>query len=232
MAKKNGAETEGPQKYVAYLRVSTQKQGQEGLGMKAQEKGILDYCGESLIGKFVEVESGGKVSRKELVRAVELCKKNNAKLIAFRLDRILRSLDILVILRQNKVKFTALDCLNDSEMIINIKAAFAEEELRKVSERTRNALAQKKAGGKVLGKPENMNYAAQVKGAEVNKQRAGENKNNRRATAMVAQLRSQGKTFDQIAEQLNKDGFVTSTGKEFHAMQVHRLHKRVEAEKK
>jgi hypothetical protein len=57
-------------------------------------------------------------------------------------------------------------------------------------------------------------------------EQAIDNQNNRRASSMVAELRSQGKTYTEIAERLNRDGFATSTGKEFHAMQVQRLHKR------
>ena len=83
-------------KYVAYYRVSTQKQGRSGLGLDAQREGIHAFCGQQLIGEFVEIESGGKISRKELAKAIELCKKENALLIANRLDRVLRSLEILV----------------------------------------------------------------------------------------------------------------------------------------
>ena len=74
-------------KYVAYYRVSTQKQGRSGLGLDAQKAGIVSFCGEELIGSFVEIESGGKTSRKELAKAIELCQKEDAKLIAYRLDR-------------------------------------------------------------------------------------------------------------------------------------------------
>ena len=73
-------------KYVAYYRVSTQKQGRSGLGLDAQKAGIVSFCSEQLIGSFVEIESGGKTSRKQLAKAIELCQKEDAKLIAYRLD--------------------------------------------------------------------------------------------------------------------------------------------------
>lgn len=213
-------------RYVAYYRVSTQKQGQSGLGLEAQQAGIRAHCADRLIDEFVEVESGGKKSRKELASAVALCRKHNATLITFRLDRLLRSLYILVSLRQSKVVFTALDCLNDTEMIINIKASFAEEELKKVSERTRNALSQKKARGFQLGKPENLTAEARAKGSAAISQKAVDNENNRRASSLIELMHKDGKSFYQIAAALNRAGFQTAWGGQFQGIQVKRLVKR------
>ena len=213
-------------RYVAYYRVSTQKQGQSGLGLEAQQAGIRAHCANRLIDEFVEVESGGKKSRKELASAMALCRKHNATLITFRLDRLLRSLDILVSLRQSKVVFTALDCLNDTEMIINIKASFAEEELKKVSERTCNALSQKKARGFQLGRPENLTVEARKKGSAAISQKATENENNRRASSLIELMRQDGKSFYQIAAALNRSGFQTAWGGQFQGIQVKRLVKR------
>ena len=210
-------------RYVAYYRVSTQKQGQSGLGLKAQQAGIHGHCADRLIGEFVEVESGGNKSRKELARAVALCKKHNAILITFRLDRLLRSLDILVSLRQNKVIFTALDCLNDSEMIVNIKASFAEEELKKVSERTKNALSQKKDRGFKLGKPENLTASARAMGTAALQLKAANNENNRRASSLIELMYKDGKSFYRIAAALNRAGFQTAWGGQFQGVQVKRL---------
>ena len=212
--------------YVAYYRVSTPKQGRSALGLDSQKAGIHDYCTDRLIGEFIEVESAGKASRKEFLKAVAFCKLHNAKLIAFSLDRLLRSLDILVSLRQSKVRFMALDCLNDSEVIIQLKASLAEDELRKVSERTRNALAQKKARGFKLGKPENLTEAARLKGAAGNQRRAADNENNRRAASMVDLMRRAGKNFSQIAVELNRAGFQTAWGGQFQSVQVKRLAER------
>ena len=211
------------QEYVAYYRVSTQKQGVSGLGLEAQQSGIHTFCGDRLIGEFVEVESAGKTSRKELAKAVELCKKHNAKLIAFRLDRILRSLDILVALRQNKVSFTALDCLNDSEMIINIKASFAEEELRKGSGRTRNALAAKKARGFKLGKPENLTDEARQKGTQALQENARSHAANVQATELIRLYQRDNLSTRAIAKRLNGNGYRTRRGQLFKSETVRRL---------
>ena len=216
-----------PTRYVVYYRVSTQKQGRSGLGLDAQKAAINAFCSAHLIGEFIEIESGGKTSRTELAKAIELCKKQQAKLIAHRLDRVLRNLEILVALRINKVRFTALDCLTDSDMIINIKAAFAEDELRKISERTRAALAQKKARGFTLGKPENLTPDAQAKGVAGNVRRAALNENNRRAASMISMMRQAGRNYRQIAIELNRSGFRTAQGGQFQTTQVMRLAERL-----
>ena len=210
-------------KYVAYYRVSTQKQGRSGLGLYAQKAGIDAFCGDGLIGDFIEIESGGKTSRKELAKAIELCQKENAKLIAYRLDRVLRNLEILVALRLNKVMFTALDCLNDSDMIINIKAALAEDELRKISERTRAALHQKKARGFTLGKPENFCDEGRRKGTAVGKEAARMNPANQQAAELIRLYQRDKLTMRAIAERLNKTGFRTRKGKLFQAESIRRL---------
>lgn len=210
-------------KYVAYYRVSTAKQGRSGLGLDAQKAGILSYCGSDLIGEFIEVESGGKTSRKELAKAIELCKKENAKLISFRLDRVLRNLEIVVALRINKVQFTALDCLNDSDMIINIKAALAEDELRKISERTKSALAQKKLRGFQLGKSDNFSDLGRKKGARAIQLKYQSNENTIRAKAYAITLRNQLASLRKIANVLNINGFKTATGKEFKSETVRNL---------
>lgn len=172
-------------KYVAYYRVSTQKQGRSGLVLDAQKAGIHVFWVDQVIGNFIEIESGGKTSRKELAKAIELFQKENAKLIAYRLDRLLGNLEILVALRLNKVLFTTLNCLNDSDMIVNIKAALAEDELRKISKRTCAALHQKKIRSFNLGKPENYCDEGRQKGTAVGNEAARIHPANQQADELI-----------------------------------------------
>ena len=210
-------------RYVAYFRVSTQKQERSGLGLEAQRAAINAFCGPHLIGEFVEIESGAKTQRRELAKAIQLCQKEKALLIAHRLDRVLRNLEIVVSLRINKVSFTALDCLNDSDMIVNFKASLAEEELRKVSERTKAALQQKKAQGYQLGKPENLTPKAIAKGQQIRQLNARQDENNRRAGTLARSLRKAGHSWTHIVQELNSNGFRTRRGKPFRVMQVQRV---------
>lgn len=214
-------------KYVAYYRVSTKKQGQSGLGLEAQKAGLNAFFAsldnENPIAEFVDVESGSSKSRAGFMQALEVCKEQGATLIAFRLDRLLRSLDILVQLRINKVKFTALDCLNDNDMIISIKAAFAEEELRKVSERTKKALQAKKAQGAKLGTPANLTKKARAKGEEVRRANAMNDENNLLALDKILDKRAQGWSMNKIAAHMNKLGMKTRRGGKFYASTVKML---------
>ncbi|GAB3334857.1 recombinase family protein [Larkinella ripae] len=231
MAKK-ALQQVGPQRYVAYYRVSTAKQGQSGLGLDAQKAAVQGFVGNApIVAEFVEVESGKKNQRVQLAAAIDASKQHGATLIIAKLDRLSRNASFIFALRDSGVQFQCVDMPDANTLTIGIFATLAQHERELISGRTKAALAAKIAQGATLGKPENMTHEAQKKGAAATRQRAAENKNNRRASAMVAQLRSQGKTYDQIAEQLNKDGFVTSTGKEFYAMQVQRLHKRTEMAK-
>ena len=80
-------------KFVAYFRVSTDKQGKSGLGLEAQHKAVHDYLNGgtwSLVGEFTEIESGNRNERPELEKALTICKRQKAKLVIAKLDRLSR----------------------------------------------------------------------------------------------------------------------------------------------
>jgi len=83
-------------KFVAYYRVSTQKQGQSGLGLEAQQAAVASYGGAwELIREFVEVETGKGANpldkRPKLYTALDICRKQGATLIIAKLDRLARN---------------------------------------------------------------------------------------------------------------------------------------------
>ena len=84
-------------RYVAYYRVSTQKQGASGLGLDAQEQKVKDFLDGGrwqLVATFTETESGRRANRPELVKALAYCKRNKgAKLIVATLSRLTRDTD-------------------------------------------------------------------------------------------------------------------------------------------
>ena len=146
------------QQFVTYYRVSTQKQGISGLGLDAQRQTVLQYLAGSartVLAEFVEVETGkgadALAKRPELRRALELCKKSGATLLLAKLDRLSRSVNFVSGLMESKVKFVACDLPEANQLTIHIMAAFAEHEARRISERTRDALAAAKARGVILG---------------------------------------------------------------------------------
>jgi DNA invertase Pin-like site-specific DNA recombinase len=152
-------------KYIAYYRVSTQKQGASGLGLEAQQEAVARYLGggaSELAGEFVETETGkgadALAKRPQLRAALEACRKTGAKLLIAKLDRLARNVHFITGLMEaakgngrSAVKFVACDMPEANDLTIHIMAAFAEHEAKRISERTKDALKVAKARGKCLG---------------------------------------------------------------------------------
>ncbi|MER9504445.1 recombinase family protein [Mesorhizobium sp. M0579] len=140
--------------FVAYFRVSTAKQGESGLGLDAQRATVHDFCsrqGVEIGGEFVEIESGRKADRPELERALSYCRKHKGKLLIAKLDRLARNVHVVSGLMESGVSFLALDMPQADRFMLHVYAAMAEEEARRISQRTKAALAAAKARGTRLG---------------------------------------------------------------------------------
>ena len=135
--------------YVAYYRVSTQKQGQSGLGLEAQQAAVYAFVGSStgLLAEFTEVESGRNNRRPQLLAAVDLAREHGAVLLVAKLDRLARNVAFLATLMESRVRFKAVDVPQADEFTIHILAAVAQREAEAISQRTCAALAAKKARG-------------------------------------------------------------------------------------
>jgi DNA invertase Pin-like site-specific DNA recombinase len=143
-------------KFIAYFRVSTDKQGKSGLGLQAQRKAVLDYLDGgrwSLVQEFVEIESGKHNERPQLAAALAACKKHKARLVIAKLDRLSRNLAFIATLMESGVEFVAVDNPHATKLTVHILAAVAEHEREMISERTRAALRAAKARGTRLGNP-------------------------------------------------------------------------------
>ena len=143
-------------RFVAYYRVSTDRQGRSGLGLEAQEKAVRDYLNGrawDLVEEFIEVESGKHADRPELVKALDACRKHKAKLVIAKLDRLSRNLAFIATLMESGAEFIAVDNPHASKLTLHILAAVAEHERETISERTKAALAAAKARGTRLGTP-------------------------------------------------------------------------------
>lgn len=218
------------QKFIAYYRVSTQKQGNSGLGLEAQRTDVSRFIskGGELIKEFQDIESGKKNNRPNLIKAIEECKNQGATLLIAKLDRLSRNASFIFTLRDSKIDFICCDMPNANSVTIGIMAVLAQDERERISHRTKSALAELKSKGIKLGSPENMTVEARMKGLETRKQNALENENNRKATALIISMKQGGKTFAQITRELNELGFKTRTGKKFQQNQVQILYKRTE----
>ena len=141
-------------KFVSYMRVSTDRQGQSGLGLEAQRKAVTDWLDGGrwkLIEEFVEVESGSKNGRPKLGAAMATARAHGATLVIAKLDRLSRDAAFLLNLQKAGVKFVAVDMPEANEMIVGIMAVVAEAERKMISRRTKDALAAAKARGVKLG---------------------------------------------------------------------------------
>ncbi|MDJ1498791.1 recombinase family protein [Cytophagaceae bacterium DM2B3-1] len=214
-------------KYVAYYRVSTQKQGQSGLGLEAQKKTVEKFCeGGQILAEYTDIESGKNNNRPELLKAIAHAKNNDALLVIAKLDRLSRNVYFISSLLESRVHFKACDLPEADHFTVHLFAALAEKERKMISERTKAALQAKKTQGHKLGNLKNLTREGAQQGAKAYQKAAVENMNNRRATALIVFLRNSGMKWLHIADQLNQTGFTTSRGKLFKAEQVKRLYVR------
>ena len=141
-------------RFIAYFRVSTARQGRSGLGLDAQHDSVETYLktvSGNLIETFVEVESGSKDGRPNLEAALAMCRVHNATLIIAKLDRLARNVEFIARLMNSRVEFIATDMPEANKLTVHIMAAMAEHEREMISTRTKAALAQAKARGVKLG---------------------------------------------------------------------------------
>lgn len=146
-------------KFVAYYRVSTQRQGRSGLGLDAQRsavRGFLNGGDWSLIAELTEVESGKVNDRRELQHALAACRVHGATLLIAKLDRLSRDAHFLLGLDKAGVEFLAVDMPNANRLTVGIMALVAQQEREAISQRTKAALAAARARGVTLGNPANL----------------------------------------------------------------------------
>jgi DNA invertase Pin-like site-specific DNA recombinase len=150
-------------KWIAYYRVSTDRQGDSGLGLDSQRKLVTDYLNGgrwTLSAEFTEVESGKRSDRPQLAAALAMAKRLRAKLIVAKLDRLARNVGFISTLMDSGVEFIAADMPHANKVTLQMLSVFAEYERDLISERTRQALAQAKARGTVLGGPKRLEALA------------------------------------------------------------------------
>jgi DNA invertase Pin-like site-specific DNA recombinase len=145
----------GP-RFIAYYRVSTDKQGRSGLGLDAQREAVARHAagaGGAVAAAFEEVESGRRSDRPQLALALAECRARRAVLLIAKLDRLARDAHFLLGLEKAGVEFVAADMPHANRLTVGIMALVAEEEARATSARTKAALAAVRARGVRLGNP-------------------------------------------------------------------------------
>lgn len=218
-------------KFVSYIRVSTKKQEDSGLGLEAQQDSVNQFIGDGeLVREFREIETGtSKRHRPILQQAIRFAKSVGATLVIAKLDRLARNVHFISGLLETRVDFVAVDNPNANTLTIQILAAVAEDEARRISERTKAAMAVAKKNGRLFGSRDpsikrrslacRSFIAANKASVEARRKLAGEHYADIIPTAV--QMREQGMEYKDIAESLNEDGYRTRRGNEFTAHSIY-----------
>ncbi len=220
---RQGSRDAGTSRFVGYFRVSTEKQGRSGLGLDAQRAAVSGYIGHHgglLIAEFTEVETGKRGDRPRLAEALSVCRRERATLIIAKLDRLARNVAFIANLMEADVPFIAVDMPYAEKLTLHIFAAMAEEEARRIGQRTRAALAAAKARGTVLGANGKLLAKAEIERAD---------EFARQIAPTVIELRHSGARTDrQLAAALNSRGVLGPRGGRFHLRSAQRLRRRME----
>jgi DNA invertase Pin-like site-specific DNA recombinase len=218
---------------IAYIRVSTARQGRSGLGLEAQRSAIAKFAsseGIELIAEFQEIETGkgsdalGK--RPQLAAALSLAKRKDCAVLVAKLDRLSRDVAFISALMAKRTPFIVAELGADvSPFMLHIYAAVAEQERAMISQRTREALAAVKARGRKLGNP-NIGEAQKVAAT-----RRSEIADDFAANVLpvIREIQSAGLSMRKVAAALNARGIPTARGGTWAATQVSDILKRSEA---
>lgn len=212
-------------KIIAYIRVSTQRQGKSGLGLEAQREAIARFAaaeGFTVAAEYIEVETGkghdALERRPQLAAALTDAKTRKTAIVVAKLDRLSRNVSFISSLMEKRVPFIVAALGPDVDpFLLHLYAAFAEKERRDIAQRTKDALAAAKARGVVLGNPDlaKRNRQAALQRAEL-------------LRPLIEACIERGViTSPGIAADLNDRGVKTAAGADWHPMQVHRVRKRL-----
>jgi DNA invertase Pin-like site-specific DNA recombinase len=200
-------------KFIAYLRVSTDKQGKSGLGLEAQREAVMRYLNGGswdLVNEFVEVESGKRDERPQLAAALAACRRHKATLVIAKLDRLSRRVSFISAVMDSGVDFIAVDQPHATRLTLHILAAVAEHEREMISARTKAALAAAKRDEQA---------EAAAKGAAGNAGKADDFAKN--IVPVIQAVRASGaSSLAAVADALNARGIKTARGGRWYATTV------------
>ena len=212
-------------KFVAYYRVSTQKQGLSGLGLEAQKIAVSAYLKETewqLIDEYTEIETGKGSNaldkRPQLRAALDYSRKQGATLIIAKLDRLARNVHFVSGLLETGVEFVAADMPQANKVMIQMYSVMAEWERDQISARTKAALNAAKTRGVRLG----------VAGTKNLQRNLAERKEAsyefaRRLAGVINGFKASNLTQRAMVVELNQLGIRTARGKEWSLVQLQRV---------
>jgi DNA invertase Pin-like site-specific DNA recombinase len=213
---------------ISYLRVSTTRQGVSGLGLEAQRETVCRYLGADPVDEFVEVESGRRSDRPQLVLALARCRALRIPLVVANVSRLTRSAAFLSTLLESgaEIRFCDLPQIEGptGRFLLQSMASVAELEAGMISQRTRAALQAAKARGRVLGRPENLSGGDRGRQASITARAAAAERRRHDLAPMLADLQAQGVTSHRgLAKALTAAGVPAPRGGAWSGVQVARL---------
>jgi DNA invertase Pin-like site-specific DNA recombinase len=197
---------------IAYIRVSTERQGRSGLGLKAQQAALARFTeaeGFQVAQTFTETESGADDDRPELTAAIAAARKVKAPIIVAKLDRLSRDVHYISGLMKHRVPFIVAELGADTDpFLLHIYAALAEKERRMISQRTKDALASAKSRGVKLGGHREQSDLTKAEAQQ-------------RAESLRSVFEEvSGLTATAAAEELNRRGIPATLGGKWQAVQI------------
>lgn len=217
-------------KFISYIRVSTQKQGQSGLGLEAQQAAVANYLNGGqweLIAEYVEIETGKGANaldkRPKLKAALAQCKKVGATLIIAKLDRLARNVHFVSGLLETGVDFVAADMPQANKVMIQMHAVMSEWERDQISARTKAALAAAKVRGAKLGAA----GAANLK-RNIEERQAAADEFAGHLSGVIEGFKLRGLSQRKMVEELNRLGVKTPRGGDWSLIQLQRVLKRMD----
>lgn len=226
-------------KFIAYYRVSTDKQGSTGYGLDAQKKKVADYVTSSngiLQNEFTEIKSGKIDERPELIKALKTAKLKKATLVISKLDRLSRDVAYISTLMKN-TPFVVAEMPSMNQFTMHIFSALAQEERNLISQRTKDGLREAKARGVKLGNPNFVKGCSHPFKVNSDVARAAKTlKADNFASQVMEQIeiikldateKGVQTTLAYIAKQLNSEGIATRRGCQWSRNSVKRIIDRV-----
>jgi len=209
------------------------------LGLEGQQTAVTEYAsrnGGAVVYAYTEVESGKRKDRPELLKAIAHAKRSKAQLVVAKLDRLARNVAFTSALMETAVNFVACDNPHANRLTIHILAAVAEDEAKRISDRTKAALAATRARGTQLGsaRPGHWDGREDKRLAGLKLGRLSAAASHREAAQeayadlfpVVKQLHAEGKSLQVIADALNEQAHESRRGKPWNAVQVMRVLRR------
>ncbi len=214
---------------VSYIRVSTDRQRRSGLGIEAQRATVARFAeaeGLSVIAEYVEAETGKGADalerRPQLAAALAAARSKKCPVLVSKLDRLSRGVAFIAGLMAQRVPFIVAELGADADpFMLHLYAALAENERRLIAERTKAALAAKKAAGAALGNPRNLGEAGALGRVRLS---ADADQFAANVLPIVLELRASGaRGYGFIASVLKRARIRTARGERWHVSTVQNL---------